>query len=536
MKTSILKRKRKHMRLKTISIIVSLLICAIHLQSQTTEPLKGWELNETNTGLAGVGIDKNTLPDCTLPVNPWGSRIEPAAGSVIHDVRINDPLDLSAGNITIERCWIAPAGINLYTGDIVTGWPSSGKPNIIRDCDIDGTVVTGADKNDKVCSCCAFSGNNLTVERCQIFGWGSGIAPYGYDTVRIEGNYIYGLISGNNGGDPTNPSHNETFTIRDYRGPSAQILNNRFVCFAAASTGEIFFKTGKSASGNPAETQYINNVFVEGNLMEGMGFNLILTWGDGLGYGANMRAVNNRFHPSGWGVGYVDGGPGWAEWKDNYLNDSSKLNNKGNLLAEFKPAFDSQVIAIPGNLQAVSASTSKINLTWNDNSNNEIGFRIERSIDNNNFNFAAAVNANIASYSDTGLTGNTIYYYRVIAYHALSGMAEVWSGYSNTASVKTTSTTVSASTIPNKFSVSQNYPNPFNPSTKIQFVVPSDGHVRIRVCNCLGQIVATPFDGEAKAGQYQAVQIDGTSLSSGVYFYSVEHRGQRITKQMVLIK
>ena len=63
MKTSILKRKRKHMRLKTISIIVSLLICAIHLQSQTTEPLKGWELNETNTGLAGVGIDKNTLPD-----------------------------------------------------------------------------------------------------------------------------------------------------------------------------------------------------------------------------------------------------------------------------------------------------------------------------------------------------------------------------------------------------------------------------------------------------------------------------------------
>jgi hypothetical protein len=90
--------------------------------------------------------------------------------------------------------------------------------------------------------------------------------------------------------------------------------------------------------------------------------------------------------------------------------------------------------------------------------------------------------------------------------------------------------------VPQVFNVLQNYPNPFNPSTKIQFIVPSDGHVRIRVYNCLGQIVATPFESEAKAGQYQAVQINSSSLSSGVYFYSVEHRGQRITKQMVVIK
>jgi hypothetical protein len=90
--------------------------------------------------------------------------------------------------------------------------------------------------------------------------------------------------------------------------------------------------------------------------------------------------------------------------------------------------------------------------------------------------------------------------------------------------------------VPREFDVTQNYPNPFNPSTKIQFIVPSDGHVRIRVYNCLGQIVATPYEGEAKAGQYQTVQIDGTSLSSGVYFYSVEHKGQLIAKRMVLIK
>jgi hypothetical protein len=90
--------------------------------------------------------------------------------------------------------------------------------------------------------------------------------------------------------------------------------------------------------------------------------------------------------------------------------------------------------------------------------------------------------------------------------------------------------------VPQMLNVLQNYPNPFNPTTKIQFTVPSNGYARVRIYNCLGQIVAVPFEGEAKAGRFQTVQIDGTSLSSGVYFYSVEHKGQLIAKQMVLIK
>jgi hypothetical protein len=90
--------------------------------------------------------------------------------------------------------------------------------------------------------------------------------------------------------------------------------------------------------------------------------------------------------------------------------------------------------------------------------------------------------------------------------------------------------------VPQMLNVLQNYPNPFNPTTKIQFTVPSNGFARVRIYNCLGQIVAVPFEGEAKADRFQTVQIDGTSLSSGVYFYCIEHRGQRIAKQMVLIK
>ena len=74
---------------------------------------KGWELDETNTGLAGVGIDRATLPLYDGPAKP-------AAGAVIVGKRIETALDLSAGNITIERCWIHPTAIGRGNSVIVT--------------------------------------------------------------------------------------------------------------------------------------------------------------------------------------------------------------------------------------------------------------------------------------------------------------------------------------------------------------------------------------------------------------------------------
>ena len=84
--------------------------------------------------------------------------------------------------------------------------------------------------------------------------------------------------------------------------------------------------------------------------------------------------------------------------------------------------------AAPTNLVATVISKSQINLTWTDNSDNETGFRIERCKGATCTNFAliATVGANVTSYSNTKLTANTTYRYRVYAYNA-SGV----SGYSN---------------------------------------------------------------------------------------------------------
>jgi len=89
--------------------------------------------------------------------------------------------------------------------------------------------------------------------------------------------------------------------------------------------------------------------------------------------------------------------------------------------------------AAPTNLRATAISKSQINLGWADNSNDETGFKIERSTNaNSGFSPIATVSAGVTSYQDTGLTPNKTYYYRVRAYNGNGDSA-----YSNTASAKT---------------------------------------------------------------------------------------------------
>jgi len=88
--------------------------------------------------------------------------------------------------------------------------------------------------------------------------------------------------------------------------------------------------------------------------------------------------------------------------------------------------------ADPGNLVATAASCSQINLSWTDNSTDETQFNIERGTDGINFNQIATVGANVTTYSNTGLTASTTYYYRVRAYNSGG-----YSGYTNTANATT---------------------------------------------------------------------------------------------------
>jgi hypothetical protein len=71
----------------------------------------------------------------------------------------------------------------------------------------------------------------------------------------------------------------------------------------------------------------------------------------------------------------------------------------------------------PNGLTGIVASTTQINLTWTDNSTNETGFKIERKSGTGTYTVVGTTTTDITTFSNTGLTPNTIYTYRVYAYN-----------------------------------------------------------------------------------------------------------------------
>jgi len=88
---------------------------------------------------------------------------------------------------------------------------------------------------------------------------------------------------------------------------------------------------------------------------------------------------------------------------------------------------------------------------------------------------------------------------------------------------------------PSEYKLTQNYPNPFNPNTNFSFSIPRNEKVSVKIYDMLGNEVETYVDGELSAGTYSIV-VDGTNLSSGVYFYTMTAGSFTETKRMVLMK
>lgn len=87
----------------------------------------------------------------------------------------------------------------------------------------------------------------------------------------------------------------------------------------------------------------------------------------------------------------------------------------------------------------------------------------------------------------------------------------------------------------NEYNLEQNYPNPFNPVTTIQYNIPKEGFVQIKIFNILGQEVKTLVNMNQTAGNYKVI-FDASSLSSGVYLYQINVNDYQMTKKMILMK
>lgn len=89
--------------------------------------------------------------------------------------------------------------------------------------------------------------------------------------------------------------------------------------------------------------------------------------------------------------------------------------------------------------------------------------------------------------------------------------------------------------IPETFLLKQNYPNPFNPSTTIEYELPQESYVELRVFDILGRGVETLVHGKEMPGVHW-VPWRAVDFSSGVYFYRLTAGAFVTTKKLLLLR
>ncbi len=88
---------------------------------------------------------------------------------------------------------------------------------------------------------------------------------------------------------------------------------------------------------------------------------------------------------------------------------------------------------------------------------------------------------------------------------------------------------------PLDYALLQNYPNPFNQRTKIQFLLPENGPIRLSIYNSCGQLIAVLIDDFCSAGGYEAAW-DSENFCSGSYFAVLDVGGEKNWIKMLVVK
>jgi len=88
---------------------------------------------------------------------------------------------------------------------------------------------------------------------------------------------------------------------------------------------------------------------------------------------------------------------------------------------------------------------------------------------------------------------------------------------------------------PTDLILNQNYPNPFNPSTTINYQIPKQSDVTLKVFDVLGREITTLVNGVEAPG-YKSVNLNSNGFPSGIYYYRLQAGSYVETKKFILLK
>ncbi len=87
----------------------------------------------------------------------------------------------------------------------------------------------------------------------------------------------------------------------------------------------------------------------------------------------------------------------------------------------------------------------------------------------------------------------------------------------------------------NGYSLKQNYPNPFNPTTSIEYSVPSNEYVILKIFDILGNEMATLVNEQKETGNHK-INFNASNYPSGLYIYSITAGNFNQVRKMMLLK
>ena len=88
---------------------------------------------------------------------------------------------------------------------------------------------------------------------------------------------------------------------------------------------------------------------------------------------------------------------------------------------------------------------------------------------------------------------------------------------------------------PSSFTLLPAFPNPFNSHTRITYNLPTETHLDLGLYDISGRQVMTLFSGVRPAGVWSAT-LDGSNLTSGLYFIKLNSTEQQLSQKVILVK
>ncbi len=276
---------------------------------------------------------------------------------------------------------------------------------------------------------------------------------------------------------------------------------------------------------------------------------------DGNNYSSDQtlyKRSDNTFTATATNTTYNDVDYTFLYWKKDgvIVSNSITVSTNATYIAWYtaKPNVNSR------NLSSSSYVGQNVTITWNVHPNaNVTGYNIYRKV---KINGVVGPETLLASYTSRYSTSYTDYEYTVtndpgddrLMYDARPVYND--SQNSNVESdpnyVTIAFGRIEASTLEDKLVVSlsnelpanysiSNYPNPFNPTTTINYQLPENGFVTVKVYDLLGKEIATLVNENKSVGYYR-VNFDASKLTSGVYIYTITANNFIQSKKMLLMK